>query len=949
VLCFLSPRAPPSFLSASRRRTCGTPRGYVKLRHTSTLTFLFTDIEGSTQKLTRLGDAYTAILNDHHRIIRDALNDHEGREVDTAGDGFFCVFDSPRSGISSVIEMQRGFASHAWPAGEEVRVRMGLHTGEATIAPTGIVGLDVHKAARIAAVAYGGQVLVSEATAMLVRDLLTDGVSLRDLGSHRLKDLNRPEVLFQLEAVGLETTFPPLRSLSAHNLPVQLTTFVGRDAQLQQVGELIHAHRLVTITGPGGCGKTRLALQVAQTLRDTAAGGVWFVDLAPLRQPADVASAVAFAVGAREAPPEAIETTILRTIAGKSIVLLLDNCEHVLDTLAPLAERLLRSTEGLKVLCTSREPLGIVGEHLSRIPPLDVPREADQDASSIERSEAVQLFCERARAQDSGFRLDEASAPHVAAVCRRLDGIPLALELAAARVRALPVAEIERRLTDRFALLAGTSRSAQARQRTLEATIDWSWELLGDPERAALARLSVFVGAFSLEAAAAIADIPGAIDAVATLVDRSLVQRDSEYASGDVASSSYRLLESIRDYGARRLAAQGAAEEEAARGRHERHFLSRWSRGGRPSLGGGSGLLPTDREQYLADRDDLVAAIRHAVGTPPLTDETFAAVISSVNAVSSEFERRLAGQLLADLVAGATAATDPQLRALADRDLAYQLCFVGDFRAAQPLVEDALRLVAPLDDPQFYLDCIHLAGYIANRSGDRAAARELATRLGVVIASDSPADSVATARLDRSQLLVPDDPSAAIADAEAALAHFESTGDSYANIASQLRAWILAELGDIPRAAELLVEEHGRARWRNDNDRIGHEYMLAIVLALAGDLSTAAAHALQLLDLCVGPDTAGVHAEALLAVALCLDACGFTVESARAHGAVQGSLAQSGEVLMRFETTLHNGGVDAVRVTLGHDDFERYFAEGRSLDYDQMVATARPLLVSCAR
>jgi predicted ATPase/class 3 adenylate cyclase len=915
-----------------------------------TVTLLFTDIVGSTAAWERDPVAMAPAVARHEVLLRGAIEAAGGMVFKTVGDAVCAAFSDAPSALGAAVTAARAVAAEKWTTAEPLAIRIALNTGECEERDGDYYGPPVNRVARLVAIAHGGQVICAGATAALAVDMLLPGCALRSLGRHRLRDLLREEEVFQLDVDGLTGDFPPLRSLSAkhHNLPVQLTTFIGREAQLERVGDLIGAHRLVTIVGPGGCGKTRLALEVATTLLDRAADGVWLVDLAPLREPPDVASAVALAVGAREAPPEPVEATILRAIADRSMVLLLDNCEHVLDTVAPLAETLLRSTEGLTVLATSREPLGIVGEQLYRIPPMAFPAEADHDAATIERSEAVQLFCERARSHDPEFRLDEASAPHVAAVCRRLDGIPLALELAAARVRALPVAEIERRLTDRFSLLAGTSRSAQARQRTLEAAIDWSWDLLGEKERAALARLSVFVGAFSLEAATAIADIPDAIDAVATLVDRSLVQRDSEYESGDGAGSNYRLLESIRDYGARRLAAQGAVEEDAARVRHERHFLGRWPRSKLPQMGGGDQVVPTDQARYLADRDDLVAAIRHAIGAPPLPDDTFAAVISAVNAMSSAFERRLAGQILADLVAGATEATDPWLRALADRDLAYALCFVGDVRGAQPRVEEAFQLVAPLDNPQFFLDCIHLAGYIATRLGDRAAARELAPRLAAVITSDVHPDSIATAQTERAQLLVQDDPTTAVADIEAALAHFESTGDSYANIASQLRAWILAELGDVPRAAELLVEEHGRARWRNDNDRLGHEYMLAVVLAKAGDVPTAATHALQLLDLCDGPDVAGVHTEALLAVALCLDACGFTVESARAHGAMLDSLTRSGEVLMRFETTLHNGGLDAVRAALGDDDFEHYIAEGRRLDYDQVVASARPLLASRA-
>ena len=366
---------------------------------TQTLTFLFTDIEGSTALLVRLGDGYAQVLADHHRLIRASLAAHGGEEVDTQGDAFFAVFSSPSACIAAAIEMQRAFLSHSWPAGEQVRVRMGVHSGEASRTEAGLVGLSVHRAARVAAVGHGGQTLVSAATAALLGDSMPVGASLKDLGLHRLKDLGPPGQIFQLEADGLATAFPPLRSLDnpklLNNLPVQVSSFIGREAELSEVGRLIAASRLVTLTGSGGAGKTRLALQLAAGLLDGSGDGVWFVDLAPLQDPELVAVTVANVLGIPVDEGRPAADTLIDAVGRHSLLVLLDNCEHVIDACAKLADALLRSCPNVVLLATSREPLGIAGEYVHRVPSLDTPAE-DDTTESIGNSEAVRLFTDRA-------------------------------------------------------------------------------------------------------------------------------------------------------------------------------------------------------------------------------------------------------------------------------------------------------------------------------------------------------------------------------------------------------------------------------------------------------------------------------------------------------------------------------------------------------------------------
>ena len=482
---------------------------------TGTVTFLFTDIEGSTRLLQQLGDAYAGVLSEHHALLREVWARHRGVEVDTAGDSFFVAFSRASDAVAAAGEAQLALA--AGPA----RVRIGLHTGEPIEGAGGYVGLDVHRAARIAAAGHGGQVLLSQATTDLA------GIDAHDLGLHRLKDLSAPERLFQL---GTER-FPPLKTLHETNLPVPATPFLGRDRELAEIAALLlrPETRLVTLTGPGGSGKTRLALQGAGAAADGYEHGVWWVPLAPLTDHALVETAAAQALGAK--------TTLAAAVGDQRLLLLLDNFEHLLDA-APVVADTISASPNLTVLVTSREPLHLDGEWEVPVDPLQEP-------------EAVELFVQRAAAVHS----DAAPNGEVAEICRRLDCLPLAVELAAARAKALSLQTLLARLDQRLPLLAGGSRSAPERQRTLRATIAWSHDLLSEPEQELFARLAVFGGGCTLEAAE---EICGAnIDAVASLVDKSLLRR-----TGD----RYWMLETIREFAAERL--EALAEAAALRDKH---------------------------------------------------------------------------------------------------------------------------------------------------------------------------------------------------------------------------------------------------------------------------------------------------------------------------------------------------------------------------------------------
>jgi predicted ATPase/class 3 adenylate cyclase len=539
---------------------------------TGTVTFLFTDIEGSTRLVQQVGDRWGELLGQHCQIMREAIADANGVEVGTEGDSFFAVFSNAADALAATARAQRALADHSWPDDTPIRVRMGVHTGEGRLGGDNYIGIDVHRAARIAAAAHGGQVVLSDTTRSLAEQALPDGVALRTLGAHRLKDLANPERLYQLEIAGLQAEFPALRTLDArpNNLPVQLTSFVGRDTEIAAVGDLLDRARLVTLTGPGGTGKTRLALQVAAERLSRYGDGAFFVELAPIRDPTLVASAIASALAVREAVDRPLVDTLKDTIHDKELLLVLDNFEQVLDA-APLVTDLLAGASRLRVLVTSRAVLHVHGEHEFAVPPLSVPDPAHlPELDALSQFEGVALFIERAMTARPDFAVSADSAPAIAEIIARLDGLPLAIELAAAKAKLLGAEAILGRLGSRLAFLGGGARDLPDRQQTLRHAIDWSYGLIPEAEQGLLRRLSVFVGGWTVDAAERVCS-PGdlgvdAFDGVAALVDQSLV-RGEEAAHGE---PRFMMLETIREYGLERL--DQAAETPEMRRRHATYF-----------------------------------------------------------------------------------------------------------------------------------------------------------------------------------------------------------------------------------------------------------------------------------------------------------------------------------------------------------------------------------------
>jgi predicted ATPase/class 3 adenylate cyclase len=543
-----------------------------------TLTFLFTDIEGSTKLQNELGtDRYQDVLETHTRLLREAFKDG-GVEVRVDGDALFVVFPVAAQALRATAAAQRALAAATFPHGATVRVRMGLHTGEGrpatAAAGADYVGIDVNRAARVAAAGHGGQVLLTEATATLARAELGDGLSLRDLGEYRLKDLPRPERIHQLVIDGCPTDFPPVRSLdqAATFLPPQPSSFIGRAREIAEGQRLLDRARLVTLTGPGGTGKTRLSLRIAEESAAAFYDGTYFVPLAPISDPDLVPSTIAHALGVQLSGAEMPLTRVLDHVRNKQMLLVLDNFEQILPA-APVVGQLLGASAGLKVIASSRAPLRIAGEQEFPVPPLDLPDPGHLPGLDVlAQSDAVRLFIERAMAVRPDFRVTPENAPAVAEIVLRLDGLPLAIELAAARVKVLTPQAMLPKLRDGLDMLSSTGRDLPERQRTLRGAISWSWDLLNPAECKLFSRLAVFVGGGMLEQIEATCgpakELGGdLLDVLSSLVEHSLV-RQSEVAG----EPRFRMLVTIREYALERL--NESEDRDLVRVRHARAYLS---------------------------------------------------------------------------------------------------------------------------------------------------------------------------------------------------------------------------------------------------------------------------------------------------------------------------------------------------------------------------------------
>ena len=873
---------------------------------TGTVTLLFTDIEGSTRLLERLGpERYGEALDVHRRLLRGAFQRHGGYEVDDEGDAFFVAFAQAADAVAAASEGQRALAEAEWEHGEEIRVRMGVHTGEPVAVPPKYVGLDVHRAARIMASGHGGQVLVSAATRRLL-----DEIEVVGLGEHRLKDLLQPEPLYQLVVVGLPSAFPALKTLGNRptNLPVQPNALIGREREIEEVSALVRSGsaRLVTLTGPGGTGKTRLALQVGAELLDDFASGVFFVSLASIRDPALVLATVARALAVREAPGEPLLETLSSYLEQKQILLVLDNFEQLLAAASEVSMLLARCGM-MKLLVTSRERLRVSSETVFQVPPLRLAA-ADSGFELLRANEAVVLFAARAQAAGGRFTLDAANASAVAAICARLDGLPLAIELAAARTPMLPPEALLLRLESRLPLLAGGARDAEQRQRTLRDTIQWSYDLLEPDEQRLFARLSVFADGCRLDSAQPVCEPNGSgcielLEGVASLVDKSLVRQRSD----DDGEPRFWMLETIREYA--RDCLQELGDAEATRTRHACYFVS-YARKNRRGVEANLKRLAREHDNFRAAqawlrvRDDLQSQLVLATSLEELWE------------VKGPVQEGISW--LEELTHRSETLPPPRL---ADEDSERR----------QDLPSQAW----------------HVLGLLLWRQGDLGRARTAFERSRSI---DISADDERGAAVGSLSLAVLEyyDGNYEVAEplVEKALVFFREAGDERNAAGCLLNLGVIALLrGDPERARPSLEQALAQTRGLSVTFEVGGCLQnLGIAAVMQGRLQEAGTLLAESLSIATGLGSDGLAAEIIVATAALAVKRDSSQHGALLLGAAEALAQSTGTSLGPLEQQLAKGVDKAAREKLGETAAAAAKMEGRTLSRDDAVAAAQAVL-----
>ena len=872
-----------------------------------TVTFLFTDIEGSTRLWEELPDAMRYALARHDALLRSAIEQQDGYVFKTIGDAFCAAFHTAPDALTAALLAQQALTSEPWPEGVALKVRMALHTGAAEGRDHDYFGPPLNRVARLLAAGHGRQVLLSLPTEELTRDTLPAGAGLRSLGEHWLRDLNRPETVFQLLHPALPTDFAPLKSLDnpafPNNLPRQLTSFIGREKEIEEIKTLLTKTSLLTLTGSGGCGKTRLALQVAADVLDQYPDGVWLVELAPLADPALVPQTVASSLGLSEQAGKTFVQTLTEYLKSRRLLLALDNCEHLLATCAQLGNTLLRACPHLTILASSREGLGIAGEQTYRVPSLSLPDPKQTlTVEQVSQYEAVRLFIERALGSKAEFMVTNANAPALASVCHRLDGIPLAIELAAARVRSLSLEEINVRLDNRFRLLTGGSKMALPRQQTLRALIDWSYSLLTEAEKRLLCRLSVFAGGWTLAAAEQVCGGESeaeatieeweVLDLLTSLLDKSLVAAETQGQG-----TRYRLLETVRQYGRERLLDAGAGE--AVRGRHRDYFVA-WAEEAAPKLRSGEQAFWL--EALETEHDNLRQALACCLEAAEEGGEAglrLGVALGWFWHIRGHYGEGRA--YLAAALERTVGAEQQQVRARALNDAGNLASRQGDYAAARALFEESLTIKREL--------------------GDRKGIADSLNNLGIVAGSQS--DYVATRALYEESLTI-----------------FRELGDKLSIADSLTNLGIVAlNQGDYV-AARVLYEESLTIR-RELGDKLGIANSLTnlgIVASHQGDYR--AARALFEESLTIFRELGDK-----LGIAECLDAFAELARhevqehrAARLWGAATALREGIGAPRSPQEQERFDRGVAAVRSALEDAAFDAAFAEGRAMTMEESIA-----------
>jgi predicted ATPase/class 3 adenylate cyclase len=901
---------------------------------TGTVTFLFTDIEGSTKLAQAHPDHWPQLQERHHALLRHAIEAHNGYVFQIIGDAFCTAFSTAPDALNAAVEAQHALGREAWGT-DPILVRMGIHTGVAQAGAadavaggyTGYASLALVQ--RVMSAAHGGQILLSHTTADLVGDQLSGEITLRDLGEHHLKGLLRPEKIWQVVAPDLPQDFPALASLTTptNNLPTQLTTFIGRERELKDAQAKLETSRLLTLIGPGGTGKTRLSLQIAAEQLARFEDGVWFVELAPISDPAYIVSTIATVFDVREAQGIPLINLLVDYLRAKELLLALDNCEHLVEACAHIADQLLHACPKLKIIASSREALGIDGETVYRVPSLSLPEHSSSDLMNYE---ATRLFVERATKAEPRFHATAENAAAVIQICRRLDGIPLAIELAAARIKLFTPVQIAERLDDRFKLLTGGSRTALPRQQTLRALIDWSYNSLNETEQRALRRLAVFLGGWAIEGAEAVIGEAEAIDGLLGLVNKSLVNVDEQ--SG---AARYRFLETIRQYAMDKLLESGEAVE--SRNRHLDYVLKLTGEAEQSPFG-------TRRLSWLdhmeMEHDNLRAALDW----------------SSSNNLEKAIKLALALGAFWNLRGYATegvawcqtilarAESQPLLagpRARLDGVLAQAAIFSGNHQLARVAADAGVILARQVDDKSAIVRLQTLAATCSMYLGDSPAAQQYLRDAEGLAREQGYRDELAVTLMTRSQIVY--FTGGDMAQAKAYVAEAMSlAGEGNSEWVSYMFVFLAARLsgtfGDIEKARGLFGQAEDGARRMGDMRTVySCQSELAHMLRKHGEIDAALELYKQVLPKWKELGHRSAVAHELECIAFILNQKGQPERAVPLIGAAQVIRELIDSSMTPRERVEYDRVISELRAGLNEDKFKQLWDAGRAMSMEQAI------------